>query len=242
MALPQSVLDNMTSALTNPGGNFRVAVHSRSFSTEAFTQDEADLFASQFDSLISGLDSSMLQNVLANRAMAVARGATYAKHELDDKVFGGVNAGDNEIGFSIMRPGHVRADPSSGDPVNDWYYEPSSEGWNDWIGDGSGNNYDLDEDQVNVSFAFLDQDVSSEVSAINVAEFGRNMDMLPYDLNDMRLLDNDTGLKIQELPTMVASDRDTIHARLRYDRVAESQPRLFGVTFGMGSYLNAEDF
>lgn len=242
MALPQSTLDNVRSVLTNPGGTFRVAVHNRSFSTEAFTSDEADLFVSQYDSLISGLESSMLTELLSTRSEAIARGATYAKHELGNKVFGGVNAGDNEIGFSIMRPGHVRADADTGDTVNDWYYEADSSGWNDWIGDGSANNYALDEDQVNVSLAFLDQDVNTEVSAININEFGRNMDMLPYDLNEMRLLDNDNDVKVQELPTMVASDRDTIHARLRYDRPVESQPRLFGVTFGMGSYLNAEDF
>ena len=232
----------MQSVLTSPGGTFRVAVHNRSFSTEAFTSDEANLFVSQFDSLISGLESSVLTQILANRSEAIARGATYAKHELDDKVFGGVNAGDNEIGFSIMRPGHVRADPSDGSTQNDWYYEADSSGWQNWIGDGGDNNYALSEDQVNVSVAFLDQDVNTEVSALNIDEFGRNMDMLPYDLNGMRLLDNSTETKIAELPTMVASDRDTIHARLRYDRPVESQPRLFGVTYGMGSFLNSEDF
>lgn len=242
MALPDDVISNITNTLRSPPGTFEVSVHDKTFATESFTQTESDLFATQFNSLIAGLDSSQVQQILASRSDTIAQAATYAKKELDGKVFGGINAGDNEVGFSILRPGQIRADPATGDAENDWYYDPSGTGWQNWIGNDGANDYSMTEDQVNVVFGFMDQDVDTPVSGLNVETFGRNMDMLPQDLNDMRLRDNDTEQQVQELPTLIASDNDDIHCRLRYDRDVESQPRFLGVSFGLGAFLNEEDY
>lgn len=231
------------STLTNPGGNFEVTVHDDEFPTQAFTDSEATLFETQFNDLIADMDSSVITNVLVQRQEAIAKAATFAKQEIDGKVFGGVNAGDNQIGFDILRPGQIRADPANGNPVNDWYFDPSSTGWNDWIGDGTAaHNYSVGEDQVTVVLGFIDQDVSTEVSGLNVQQFGRNMDMLPHDLNDARLMDNKNEIMMQNLPTLIAQDNDDIHIRLRHDRQKESQPRLLGITFGLGAFLNNQDY
>lgn len=234
---------NVASTLTNPGGNFELTVHDGEFPTQAFTDNEANLFESQFNDLLSDLDSSILTQVLSQRQEVIGKAAAFAKQEIDGKVFGGINAGDNEIGFDMLRPGQIRADPSSGNAENDWYFQPGSTGWNDWIGDGSSaNNYLVGEDQVTVVFGFVDQDVSTEISGLNVQQFGRNMDMLPHDLNDARLMDNENELQYQSLPTLMAQDNDEIHIQLRHDRDTESQPRLLGVTFGLGAFLNTPDY
>lgn len=239
----RNITMNVADTLQNPGGNFELAIHDDEFPTQSFNPGEASLFENQLNALIGDLDSSILTQLLKQREQQVARVATFAKQELDGKVFGGINAGDNQIGFSILRPGQIRADPSTGNPVNDWYFDPAgTTGWQDWIGDGSTNNYVVGEDQVSVIFAFVDQDVSSEVSAINVDEFGRNMDMLPHDINDARLMDNENEQMIKTLPTLVAQDNDQIHIRIRHDRDVESQPRLYGLTFALGGFLNDEDF
>lgn len=228
--------------LQNPDTDFRVSVHNTDFPTEAFNSTEAELFNNQLNTLFSGIQSGVLSSVLQERSEMIANVAAYAKSELDAKNFGGINAGDNEIGFSELRPGHILSD-DSGTVQNDWYFEPDSAGWNDWIGDGTqANNYSIGDNQVSVVFAFVDQDVSSEVSALNIDEWDRSMDMLPHDLNSMTLRDNDNDVMVQPLPTLVATDGADIHARLKYDRKAESQPRLYGVTFGLGEYLNTEDY
>jgi hypothetical protein len=241
--LDDGVVQRVRDTLTNPAGTFEVPVHNKSFATQSFTQEESDLLISQLNSLLIGLNSAQLGKVVADRADTIARVATHAKQELDSKVFGGINAGDNEIGFSVLRPGQIRADPSTGDPVDDWYFDPGTTGWTEWIGDGSGANYTVGEDQVVVVFAFQDQEPgNTEISGINVDQFGRNMDMLPQDMNDMRLRDNETEQQVQELPTLVASDNDDVHVRLRYDRNVESQPRFYGFSFGIGAFLNNEDY
>lgn len=233
---------NLASDLKNPGGTFKVTAHDREFPTESFTDSEAKLFERQFNSYIAALDSSMMSQIFKMNEETISMAASFAKQELDGKVFGGINAGDNQIGFDILRPGQIRADPDSGDAENDWYFEPDSSGWNDWIGDGSSNNYTVGEDQVSVIFAFMDQDVSTEISGINVEQFGRNMDMLPHDLNDVRVMDNDSEVMVQPLPTLLAQDNDDVHIKLRHDRATESQPRLLGLSFALGSFLNNEDY
>lgn len=240
--VPQEILDQMSQTLRNPPGTFEVAVHNKTFATESFTQEEADLFTAQFSSILAGLESSTVSEILQERSDTIAQAATHAKQELDSKVFGGINAGDNEIGFSVLRPGHIYSD-DTGTIQNDWYFDPGTTGWTDWIGDGtSANNYTVGGDQVITAVAFQDQDVSTEISGLNIDEFGRNMDMLPQDLNDMRLMDNENEKMVQELPTLIATDNDDIHVRLRADRDVESQPRFYGITFGIGAFLNSEDY
>jgi len=240
MGLQQDL--NISSALRSPASEFAVKSQRKSFPTEAFTDKEAQLLEDQLNQLIFDLDSSALTELARQRQDAVARTAVFAKQVFDEKLFGGVNAGDNEIGFSVLRPGHIFSD-STGTVQNDWYFDPGTTGWVDWIGDGTtANNYTVGENQVTVILAFMDQDVGSEVSAVNVEEFGRNVDMLPHDLNALRLRDNDTEQQVAALPTLIAQENDNVHVRLRADRNVESQPRLFGFTFGLGTFLDAEDY
>lgn len=233
---------NLASTLTNPGGNFELAVHDEEFPTEPLTQDEAQLFESQMNDLLTIMPNSVHAQVLKSREDAIALSAAYAKAEIDSKVFGGINAGDNQIGFSTLRPGHIRADPSNGNIQNDWFFTPGGTGWVDWIGDGSNNNYGVGEDQVSVVIAFTDQDVDTEISGLNIDEFGRNMDMLPADLNDARLADNDSGQLTVPLPTLIASNNDDVYAKLRYDQDQQSQPRFVGITYALGDFLNNQDY
>lgn len=227
----------------SPEDQFSVTVHDTTFPTEAFDADEAEIFQSQFEQLVTGLESSALREILMKRQEIIANAAAFAKQDIDGKVFGGINAGDAELGFSELRPGHIRADPADGSAQNDWFFEPSGTEWREWIGDGSSNNYDVKEDQVTVVLAFVDQSSGqSPISGLDVEQWGRNMDMLPHDLNSLRLRDNENELQIRELPTMIAREGNTIHTKLRFDRQVERQPRYFGITFGTGEYLNTENY
>lgn len=237
---------DVLSTLQSPGGRFELTAHRDPFPTEAFDSDEASIFQNQLNTLISNFDSAVLSQLISQRQQTIARVATLAKAEMDGKTFGGVNAGDNEIGFSILRPGQIRASPSTGNAENNWYFTPSSTGWNDWIGDGANNNYTVTTDsdeQVVLVLALMDQESGpTEMSGVNVQEFGRNMDMLPRDANDARLMDNDTEQQIIPLPALVGRENDQVHVRLRFDRVVERQPRLFGFNFSLGNQLDNEDY
>jgi hypothetical protein len=73
----------------------------------------------------------------------------------------------------------------------------------------------------------------------------------PKHNNDSRTQDNKNDQYIQSLPTVVGTDRDRVHVRLESnipqyysdgDFVVMSEPRLLGVSFGVGSYMNQEEF
>jgi hypothetical protein len=227
--------------LRNPNSNFELTVHDSSFTTEPFTSSEAELFETQLNDLVVEHKESAVTELFNERSQTIANTAAFAKSKLNNRVFGGVNAGDNQVGFSNLRAGHIRADPATGNAANDWYFDYGA-GWQDWIGDGAANNQTIGEDQVTVILGMLDQDVSTEISGLNVESWGRNMDMLPHDLTDLKNADNEYGQYVKSLPTLVAQENDNIHIRLRADRAMESQPRLLGLTFGVGTFLNTEEY
>lgn len=242
---------NIQRTLSNASDQFTLSAHSRPFPLESFDSGEAELFETQLEDLVADLDSSIFSTLVQQRQDTIARAAALAKHDLEAKNFGGINAADNEFGFSLLRPGHIRrytgedqahGNLSSGNIVNDWYFEPSGTGWRDWIGDGT-NNMAVDENQVVVILGFADQArMPTEISGINVQNFGRNMDMLPRDLNEMRNQDNENEVQVVQTQTLIGQEGDEIYARLRFDRQVERQPRFFGFTFGRGRYLNQEDY
>lgn len=239
---------DIINTLTSPGGQFELTVHRDPFPTEAFDNDEAQLFQSQLNTLIANLDSAVVTQLLMQRQETISKVATLAKAEMDGKTFGGINAGDNQIGFSLLRPGQILETTGSAivTDANDWYADPAgSTGWLDWIGDGT-DNYTVGQDaneQVILVLAFMDQEKGpTEISGFNVEQFGRNMDMLPRDLNDARLQDNDTEQQVIPLPALVARENDQIYTQLRFDRDTERQPRLLGMNFSLGTFLDTTDY
>lgn len=232
---------DIASELRNPQSSFELTVHDSSFTTEPFTDSEADLFEKQLNDLMVEHENSALSKLFSERSQTIANTAAFAKSKLNNRTFGGINAGDNQVGFTNLRPGHIRASPDDGTPTNDWYFNYDA-GWQDWIGDGAANNRTIGEDQVTVIIGMIDQDVSTEISGLNVESWGRNMDMLPHDMTDLKNADNEYGQFTKSLPTLVAQENDNIHIRLRADRGMESQPRLLGVTFGVGTFLNTEEY
>lgn len=228
--------------LKSPDPEFSLESQGKNFPTASFSEEEADLLQRQLNEMMYALPSSTVADVIQQRSKAIALAATFAKQTFDEKLFGGMNAGDSEIAFDVLRPGHIRSDPADGSTINDWYFEPSSAGWNDWIGNGGPNNYTFGEDQVSVILGMVDQDVSTEVSGINVQDFGRNTDMLPKDLSSVKLRDNERELAVTPLPTLMGQENDSVHIRLQHDAPVESQPRLLGFTFGVGRYMNNEEY
>lgn len=262
----------LANVVSSPETKFSIRTQNRDFNTRAFDSEEANLFEDQFNALVNDFESRMLSELFVQRRKIIGHAAAHAKTVFDERRFGGINAADNEIAFDVLRPGHIRANPADGATINNWEYTHDTSGWADWIGDGSAaNDYTVDEDQVVVilgvmdtglqvhvadaaadTFTSFDRVDTTPTSAINIDRFGRNVDMLPKDLQDARLTDNENEVLVQALPAMVGTENDRVHARIRSDIPGElddnagvtlvSEPRLIGVSFGVGSYMNQEDY
>lgn len=246
---------NLADTARNPAGSVSIRTQNKSFATQGLSDEEAQLFEEQFNILVNDFASREITQLYKAREDQIAEAAALAKNQFDEKLFGGINAADNEIGFDVIRPGHVRSDPSDGSTVNDWSYEVyesggtastsgvavEGAGWNDWIGDGANNNYSVSEDQILIVLGMVDMADNNGIRGVNVNKFGRNVDMLPKDLNDSRTGDTENDITAQALPTLIGNDRDELHIRLDAD-TGVHEPRLIGFTFGVGSYMNQEEY
>lgn len=234
---------SVANAARNPGSSFQVDVHDGRFPTVGLDREEAQLLERQLNDLLLGLDSSVEIQLLKQREDVIGKTAAFAKQVFDEKMFGGIDAGDNEVGFSPLRAGQLQTGTNTSDR-NTWYFDPGSTGWSDWIGDGtSSGNLTVQDDQVILLLGFTDMGSGpTEISGINVQQFGRNMDMLPHDLSKVRQKDNKNEQQVAPLPTLIGQENDEVHIRLRYDRDVERIPRAIGFTFGLGTFLNQEEF
>lgn len=234
---------SLASKAQNPDNPFSVTAQDKEFPTVGLDREEAQLLEDQVNELIADFDSELLNKIIEQRAGVIANHAAFAKQVFDEKRFAGIQPGDNEIGFDILRPGHIFND-STGTRQNDWYFDPGGTGWTDWIGDGtSANNRTYGADETSIVLGLMDQEeAQSEISGVNVDQFGREVDLIPQDTMAMRLKDNENDLQFTSFPTLIAQENDEIHVRLRFDRNVERQPRLFGFTFALGTFLNTEDF
>jgi hypothetical protein len=194
---------NIAPDVQSPDETFSIRTQNKDFTTYQLSEKEASLFQEQFNVLVNDFDSRLSAELFKQRSSIIGNVASHAKQQFDEKLFGGINAGDNEIAFDVLRPGHIRADPSTGNVVNEWDYIHSGDGtntsagdgWSDWIGDGSSaNDYTVDEDQVILALGFMDTpamvfqtDGSGNLngfetvldkpvtSGVNVERFGRNV-------------------------------------------------------------------
>lgn len=216
-------------AVQSPNRVFSVRTQNRDFNTEAFDSNEAALLEEQFNTLVNDFDSRLLSEMYLQRRSILAQAGAHSKQIFDEKRFGGINAGDNEIAFDVIRPGHIRADPSDGTILNTWEINFDSldetdvddGGWIDWVGDGtSANDYTVDEDEVVVVLGLQELEEPSggegpSVTGINVDRFGRNVDMLPKDTHTLGTTDNENDAKVQALPAMIGTENDRVHLRLQ---------------------------
>lgn len=258
----------------SPDEVFNIRTQNRDFSTYNLSSDEAALFQTQFNTLVNSFDSQLTSELFLQRSNIIANTAAFAKQQFDEKLFGGINAGDNEIAFDVIRPGHIRDESAINN--NSWYYEHDGSGFDTWI-----DSYTVHEDEVLLVLGMMDtgaeihyyeggeldhiEEVEQTfVSAVDVDKFGRNVDMLPKDLNDMRVTDNKNDVNVMSLPSMVGNDRDEVNIHLESDLPPSleedvidedpeditdedgvkvySQPRVLGITFGVGSWMNTQEY
>lgn len=251
----------LANEVESPNRVFSVRTQNREFNTEPFDSDEASLLEEQFNTLINDFDTRLLSELFMQRRMVLAQAAAHSKQQFDEKRFGGINSGDNQIAFDTIRPGHIHKSGATGEMKNSWEIDlseydvadVSEEGWIDWVGDGTHDgDYVVDEDQVIVMMGLerLDDPEESDVtvSTLNVDSFGRNVDMLPKDLHSMNQKDNENDVTVQALPAVIGTDKDRVHLRVQLDGVdvgASDETialRPVGVTYGVGAFMNKEEY
>lgn len=115
MRAPNPALDYITMA-SQACLRTSLTVYGEKFTLAPISQDELDLFKAQFGDLMSMVGSDERKIMLA-RVEQYIMGMRAIKQSLNSVGFTGVNAGDTELGMSLIRPQFTKSNTVANTPA-----------------------------------------------------------------------------------------------------------------------------
>lgn len=227
-------------------------VQHESFAETALTPGEMELFDAQWNALFFP-PWSFEREFINTRKAQVDQGVRAAKNALDEKNFGGFNAGANEIGISTIRPGQVGLCRSGADT--------NAEGDNTWVwtrrnGTVPAYNaaYDcwihspntvataltLHKDQFVIPLYIVEQSTSPKLQTVKI-DIGRS-DILYYDCAANQIRDARAGLSLYPLPTTFWGPEISVLISIQTKVAGALELRLGGFCVALGTFLNASTY
>lgn len=219
----------------------KVIAYGETFTCSPIDSEELELFKAQFSDLMSMVGSDERKIMLA-RIEQYILGMRIVKQSLSNVRFTGVNAGDTEIGMSLIRPQFTKNNvvASAVTYRANWSQVLVANTWADWVFDGAGQAMTLGKD-----FGWVVTHLKSLVSPQpQLAEVrfavGRTGVLLPADVRNLQLADTENNIPIIPLPTMYSIPKASFYARAKSDvNITENIP-LGGLLFGLGRALKEE--
>lgn len=229
-----------------------LAVQNEDFAETKLTAKEMGLFTAQWNELF--LPSWNLERRYINEKLnsVVLPGIQAAKNALDEKTFGGFNAGNNEIGISPIRPGHVGLVHSAtivvaeADQVWRWARNTAAPGYNvgyeNWIHSPTTatTSFQVYRDEFVLPMYIVEEAASPKIQSVKL-NIGRT-DILYYDVAANRIRDNVTGISLIPLPTTFWLPETDALIALQCTCAGTIAPRLGGFTVALGSFLDGTTY
>ena len=245
MRAPNPALDYITMA-SQACLRTSLTVYGEKFTLAPISQDELDLFKAQFGDLMSMVGSDERKIMLA-RVEQYIMGMRAIKQSLNSVGFTGVNAGDTELGMSLIRPQFTKSNTVANTPGPfatiyrpNWGLTLVAGTWRDWIYDGAGNPMTLGKD-----FGWVVTHIKSLTSPVPFFSeirfvVGRTGVLIPADVRALQLADTENNIPIVPLPTMYSIPKASFYARAMSDVNGIDNVPLGGLVFGLGRALKEE--
>ena len=229
---------NMQSeAVTRP----QVIAYGEQFTCAAISSGELEIFKAQFADLMSMVGSDERKIMLARLSQYIL-GMRIVKQSLNSVLFTGVNAGDTELGMSLIRPQFTRNNVAANLAIyrTNWNQVLVANTWGDWIFDGAGQPMALGRDFGWVVTHL--KSLTTPVPFMTEARFvvGRTGVLLPIDSRNFQLADTENNVTIIPIPTMYSIPKASFYARAKSDINGTDQVVLGGLIFGLGRALREE--
>ncbi|MFA6358889.1 MAG: hypothetical protein WCY09_09565 [Candidatus Omnitrophota bacterium] len=218
-----------------------MVAYGEKFTLAPLTQDELELFKAQFADLMSMVGSDERKIMLA-RVEQYILGLRAIKSSLNGTLFTGVNAGDTELGMSLIRPQFTRNNAIANLAAYraNWNQTLVANTWTDWIFDGAGQPMLLGRDFGWVVTHL--KSLTAPVPFFSEIRFvvGRTGIMLPADVRALQMADTENNVSIIPLPTMYSIPKASFYARAKADSGGIDNVPLGGILFGLGRALREE--
>jgi len=201
------------------------------------TEEQAFL-EDNFNKLLATTDSQV-RRIFEERADTIIAGVMAIKEKLERRKFRGMNPSDAEIGMGFIRPGYTKVNNVRN--LN-WNIALTAMGtWDRWLdGGAAGTGYALHED-----FGLIITHLTSEITPtpfVRTAHFviGRQ-DLIPEDVSDIALGDNENGVAVFPIPTKIVLPEDELEVELE-GQTGNEILRLGGLVVGLGRFIKATAF
>jgi len=223
-------------------------VQHETFAVTALTPEEQELFNTQWNALF--FPPWSLERELINSRMAVVeQGISAAKNSLDERKFGGFNAGANELGISTIRPGHVGLVGDTAEGDNTWVWTrrnataPADDAAYDcWIHSPSAaaTAFSLNRNEFVIPLYIVEQSTSPKLQTVKI-DIGRS-DVLYYDCAANQLKDERSGISLYPLPATFWGPTIDVLISIQASVAGAVTLRLGGFCVALGTFLNASSY
>ena len=201
------------------------------------TADEMTTFKEQLATLLAGPGSEE-RKVQLDRLDTYVVGVRAILQALNRPTFTGINAGDTEGGFSHIRPVFTIMGGGAGVAPLTWSFALTS-AYTPWLFSAGTTPYTLGN-----SFGLI---ITHLMSLVTPTPFMAEIqvktsrtDRLPIDVRAVRIADNENGVSIVPIPTIIAIPKSTLYIRARSDVAGSDEIAIRGLAVGLGRALKAE--
>jgi len=212
-----------------------ITLFGQDYPCDALDNDELELFNAQFNELV-GTTDSILRRILEPRALTIANGLRAIKNEMNSPMFRGINPSDGELGWSFIRPEFVKANNVI---INDWNVTLTGMAtWDRWLDATATTGFVLSEEH-GLIITHLTSEVTPSPFARGVHFKVGRADLIPYDISDIILGDNENNVSHYPIPTMVVKPEAELLSTIT-GVVGTEYLKLGGFVVGLGRRLKAE--
>ncbi len=197
---------------------------------------EVAFLEDNFNKLLATTDSQV-RKIFEERADTIVSGVMAIKEKLQRRKFRGMNPSDAEIGMGFIRPGYTKTN----NVINtSWLVGLTAMGtWDRWLDSAATAGYALPED-----FGLI---ITHFTSLVTPSPFVRTahwiigrVDLIPEDVTDIILGDNENGVAVFPIPTKIILPEDELRVRLEGE-TGNEYLKLGGLVVGLGRFIKTED-
>lgn len=199
--------------------------------------EEVAFLEDNFNKLLSTTDSQV-RKIFEERADTIVAGVMAIKEKLERRKFRGMNPSDAEIGMGFIRPGYTK----TANVINTtWLIALTGlPNWVAWLSGAAGaGGYTLPED-----FGLI---ITHFTSLVTPTPFVRTahwvigrVDLIPEDVTDIILGDNENGVAVYPIPTKIVLPEDELRLLLEGE-IGNEYLKLGGLVVGMGRFIKREN-
>lgn len=215
-----------------------ISLYGETFPLAPITNEELETFKIQMASLLM-IPGSDERKVMEDRIEQYVYALRSTKNELtNNPTFRGLNPGDTELGFGLIRPQFTRANTAY---KTSWTVAVAALAWADWLYEAALAPFTIGKD-----FGLCITHLKSLVSPTPFAsecrfQVGRTGILIATDIRSLRLADTTNNVAIVAQPTMICKPKSSLYARVRGDLVAGNDELVLGgLIFGLGRALKEE--